>query len=263
MVDREFLRLYALKSGLGLKYLAKDEKISQALEQLRSLFPGAIFKGGTALNRVHLSELGVNRFSEDIDLDCAVEGCMNDKIARITKGMQGLRGFDIAVPRIMNWTVRYDCGYTLENGARDQIRIEFYLKSQPQAACEDVLVKSSFIETHQTLFRTYTLEALMAKKIAALYNRTEGKDIYDIFYALDLPFDRAGFDAALQTTLEDNGIATEGFYDRLHEKLANARKNTFYLGNCTNHFIPRRLRPDWKIFIDTLTEKIDRKLPGK
>ena len=69
MVDREILRLYALRTGLGLKYLSKDEMISVALKQLRPLFPDVIFKGGTALNRVYLSQIGVNRFSEDIDLD--------------------------------------------------------------------------------------------------------------------------------------------------------------------------------------------------
>ncbi len=263
MADRELLRLYALKSGLGLKYLSKDEQLSYALEQLRPLFPEAIFKGGTALNRVHLSKIGVNRFSEDIDLDCPGKGSMAGRIARITERMQGLRGFDVAAPRTMNWTIRYDCGYTLEKGERDQIRVEFYLKSPVLMPSEDVLVKSSFMEAHSTVFRTYTLEVLMAKKLVALYNRMEGKDIYDMFYVLDLPFDRHEFAAALRQVQADNDIAADGFYENLRAKLRNAQKNSFYLGNCTNHFIPRRLRPNWKIFIDTLVEKIDRELPVK
>lgn len=35
MVDREMLRLYALRTGLGLKYLSKDEMISVALKQIK------------------------------------------------------------------------------------------------------------------------------------------------------------------------------------------------------------------------------------
>ena len=41
-----------------------------------------------------------------------------------------------------------------------------------------------------------------------------------------------------------------------------ARKNAYYIGNSTNHFIPRNLRPDWKVFIDTLLLKIERGLGG-
>lgn len=69
MADPEILRYVSVKTGLGLKFLSKDEKISIALEQLRELFPEVILKGGTALNRVHIIKSGVSRFSEDIDLD--------------------------------------------------------------------------------------------------------------------------------------------------------------------------------------------------
>lgn len=69
MVDPNILRHISVKTGLGLKYLSKDEKVSIVLEQVRGLFPEVILKGGTALNRAYLARLGVSRFSEDIDLD--------------------------------------------------------------------------------------------------------------------------------------------------------------------------------------------------
>ena len=42
--------------------------------------------------------------------------------------------------------------------------------------------------------------------------------------------------------------------DKLHE----LRKNADYIGNSTNHFIPRKRRPDWRIFIDTLSQNLER-----
>ena len=39
MADRELLRYVARKTGLGLHYLSKDEKISILLEQVREIFP--------------------------------------------------------------------------------------------------------------------------------------------------------------------------------------------------------------------------------
>ncbi|CAJ36712.1 nucleotidyl transferase AbiEii/AbiGii toxin family protein [Methanocella arvoryzae] len=258
MADEELLRYAALKTGLGLKYLSKDEKVSLALEQLRPLFPDAIFKGGTALNRVYLAKNGVSRFSEDIDLDYISHGSLDEMIARIKTGIYGLNGFNISGPRIMHRTIRFDCGYMNEFGERDQIKIEFYLNNVKSLRTEDVLVKSPFIEAHTTLFKTYSLEDLIAKKLIALHNRTEGKDIYDLFYSLDLDYSWDKLNLALDLAREHYKVEKEGFYDRLAQKLQDAKKNSFYVGNSTNHFIPARLRPDWKIFIATLGQKIER-----
>ncbi|MEA1906630.1 MAG: hypothetical protein U9N12_06725 [Euryarchaeota archaeon] len=43
-------------------------------------------------------------------------------------------------------------------------------------------------------------------------------------------------------------------------RLERARENSYYIGNSTNYFISRDLRPDWKLFIDTLILKIGRAL---
>ncbi|MHC1575572.1 MAG: nucleotidyl transferase AbiEii/AbiGii toxin family protein [Candidatus Methanogasteraceae archaeon] len=83
MADPEILRYLSAKTGLGLKYLSKDERISIALEQLRDLFPDAILKGGTALSRVYLAKIGVSRFSEDIDLDFVSDATLDGKISVI------------------------------------------------------------------------------------------------------------------------------------------------------------------------------------
>ena len=83
MADPEILRYLSAKTGLGLKYLSKDERISIALEQLHNLFPDAILKGGTALSRVYLAKIGVSRFSEDIDLDFVSDATLDGKISVI------------------------------------------------------------------------------------------------------------------------------------------------------------------------------------
>ena len=44
MADIEILRHLAAKTGLGLNYLSKDERISLLLEQLRDLFPEVVLK---------------------------------------------------------------------------------------------------------------------------------------------------------------------------------------------------------------------------
>lgn len=212
MADPEILRYLSAKTGLGLKYLSKDERISIAMEQLHNLFPDAILKGGTALSRVYLAKIGVSRFSEDIDLDFVSDATLDEKIFVIKEkvaeiegfDIKGPRMFDIKGPRILHRTLRFDCHYVNEFGDKDRIRIEFYLTRTDFVNIQDTLVKSPLIETHPTIFRVYSLEDLMARKFIALYNRMEGKDIYDLFYCLDLDFNRENLLKALKIMLDFN-----------------------------------------------------------
>ena len=260
MADIEILRYLATKTGLGLNYLSKDEKISIILEQIRDLFPGVVLKGGTALSRVYLAKKGVSRFSEDIDMDFISDKDLNEKIATIKDRVKEIKGFDIEGPRILHRTLRFDCYYMNEFEQRDRVNLEFYLTKTKSLKVEDVLVKSPFIETHPVIFKVYSLEDLMARKFITLYNRMEGKDIYDLFYCLDLEFDRGNLFKALKIMLDFYKVNQASFLNEVLLRLKEARKNAYYIGNSTNPFIPRNLRPDWNIFFDTLRLKIERAL---
>jgi len=258
MADPELLRYLAVKSGLGLKYLSKDEKITILLGEIRIRFPDVVMKGGTALNRAFLARSGACRFSEDIDLDFISKRPLPEKIASITGRMKTIPGFEIDGPHLLHRTVRFDCKYTNEFGDRDRIMAEFYLTRSRAVKTLDVLVASPFIETHPTLFTLYSLEDLLARKMIALYNRGEGKDMYDVFYCLEEKIDRVAFDRALALAEESYRIKPESFPGDLIDKLHELRKNADYIGNSTNHFIPRKRRPDWRIFIDTLSLNLER-----
>lgn len=256
MADPEILRYLSIKTGLGLKFLSKDEKISIALEQLRELFPEVILKGGTALNRVYLIKSGVSRFSEDIDLDFVSDKDLNEKISAINERVGGIKYFDVEGPHIVHRTLRFDCFYMNEFGDRDRIRLEFYLTRTGFMKLEDVLLKSPFVETHPAIFKVYSLEDLMARKFITLYSRMEGKDIYDLFYCLEMDFDKNALRKALDLMLDFYRIDKKDFLDNLILRLKNAKANSYFIGNSTNHFIPRNLRPNWKVFIDTLVLKL-------
>ena len=262
MADIEILRYLAAKTGLGLNYLSKDERISILLEQLRELFPEVVLKGGTALSRVYLAKMGVNRFSEDIDLDFISNKGLDEKMSIIRDRAKEIKGFDVEGPRVLHRTLRFDCYYLNEFEQRDRVKLEFYLSQTEAVKTEEVLVKSPFIETHPVIFKVYSLEDLMARKFVTLYNRMEGKDIYDLFYCLDSSFDKKNLNKALKLMLGFYKMNQEKFLDELLARLKEARKNAYYIGNSTNHFIPRNLRPDWKVFIDTLLLKIERGLGG-
>ncbi|GAB6136349.1 nucleotidyl transferase AbiEii/AbiGii toxin family protein [Thermococcus prieurii] len=255
-MDERMLRYTAAKTGLGLNYVDKEEKISLLLSQLWEVFgEKAILKGGTALNRVYLAKIGAARFSEDIDIDY-FNGNVEVSAEEIINGMKKIKDFNVKGPRVLHRTFRFDCYYTNTLGNRDRVKVEFYLSRPPYIEAEVALVKSPFIDSHPTMFRVYSLEDLLAKKMVALYNRMEGKDIYDLFHALNMGFDIDKFLKALGLTLRFYHIEGD-FWNGLTGKLREAKKNARQIGNSTNHFIPKTLRPNWEELIESLRFRIE------
>lgn len=102
-MDLTLLRIISLKTGLGLNYISKEDKISSLTLQLSKLFnENLIMKGGTAINRVFLSKIGSARFSEDIDLDFISTEPINKKIGFIKKQMALITDFNIGKPRLLH-----------------------------------------------------------------------------------------------------------------------------------------------------------------
>jgi len=260
MVDATILRRIAAKTGLGVNYVSKDEKISILLEKLRDLIPDIVLKGGTAVNRVYLSKLGVSRFSEDIDIDFVANFSLDKKIKYLKDKIRGIEGFNIPNARLLHRTLRFDCYYINELGQKDRIMLEFYLTTTKWRKINEVLVKSPFIETHSVIFKVYSLEDLIARKLIALHNRLEGKDMYDLFYLLDFKVNREGLFEILHDLLAFFKINEKDFKKKLLLQLEKAIGQAIYIRDSTNHFIPRTLRPDWNIFLATLKSKIEKLL---
>jgi uncharacterized protein len=257
-MELRMLRHLALRSGLGMNYVAKEERISQLLCILRYLFGSdVVLKGGTGFNRVHLSQLGVARFSEDIDLDYVPEGDLDGRIKSISEKMLGIDEFQVEGPRLLHRTLRFDARYVNELGSKDRVCVEFYLTRKPHLSVEEVLVKSPFVDAHPTIFTTYSAEDLLARKMMALYNRSEGKDIYDVLHGLRLDLRRERLHEAVDVLVSFYRIEP-GFYGSLAGKVGSLEERWKYIASSTNHFIPRSLRFDWKLAIRTLAEEIER-----
>lgn len=264
MMDLDMLQLQAAKTGLGIKYLAKEERISLLLQHLHELFADSVvLKGGTALNRGYLQPLQKGRFSEDIDLDYPQPQPLPEKVERIQQTMRGMPDFTVSPHRMLHQTIRFDCRYTNQLNEQDRVPVEFFLSDrQPYRRPASMLLQSQYAPSQATLFTVYTFEELLAQKLITLYRRSEGKDIYDVFYALDLDFAPEAVQEICSGLLDyyHVGGSYEEFIQVLLHKVTELQRNAKDIGNSTNHFIPHRLRPDWPVFICTLSEKIRDKL---
>ena len=164
---------------------------------------------------------------------------------------------------MLHLNARFDCYYTNEFGDRDRVMLEFYLankKPESVRPLEPILITSRFIETSPAVFPCYSLEDLVAQKFVTLYYRKQGKDIYDIFHALDLDLDKKAVMGALKLRLKLRGekMTPGKFLAELISQQDEYMSISTQLMNATNHFIPRNQRPNWKIFIATVFDKIDR-----
>ncbi len=234
-MDLDELRRIAARKELSLNFVAKDEMISKLLVQLQGI-DDIILKGGTAINRVYLKK---KRFSEDIDFDLLFKSTAKEALARTNEIVRNITGFTIAKPRIMNHTIRYDLQYTNPLQHKDLVRLEFRVTPSTLRYSQKV-VNPGFVPADAALLNVYDLNQLILQKIECVLSRMEGKDLFDLYFLLEIS------SPLLSPTVKERIIR------RLNLSTAEIRS----IANSLNHYVPKMLRPEWETFIEELKEKI-------
>lgn len=167
----------------------QDLVVSRALVEIFSspvLHDALAFRGGTALYKLHLPAA---RYSEDIDL-------VQTKAQPAGPTMEALRGILdpwLGKPRYKQTEGRVTFVYRfnsedvppiplrlkVETNTREHFSV-FGLQEMPFA------VSSRWFEGSCSI-HTYTLEELLATKLRALYQRKQGRDLFDLAIALESP----------------------------------------------------------------------------
>jgi predicted nucleotidyltransferase component of viral defense system len=190
----------------------------------------------------------MQRFSEDIDFDVFTKNAKLEQIVNID-------GFEVEGPWKFRNTLRFHLTYPFL-GRKDNVRVEFSLNKLPKTMnpIGDESMNSEV--TGSTLYGVpcYSFDDLVARKMNALRDRTEGKDVWDCFHALPKTTDikRAIKFALLSERLHiDVG-------DSLNKTLTNLKKiEPKELMKLTNPYIPTSLRPkDWGEIVESLQHQI-------
>jgi predicted nucleotidyltransferase component of viral defense system len=245
--DRRFARRVAARTGLGVKFVAKDITLSTMLKGLEGLLDDTfVLKGGTAIARA--GYLDSPRFSEDIDLDAHTDLGLRE-LGRVTaRLLEGLERFDLSPPRYRGSGLRIDAHFENPFGDRDRIRVE--VSPRPSGGLVDVDAKGTLLQSPFTggdacLLRTYSREALFARKVHALSARLDGKDPFDLRGMWRGGMEPDDAVVALERyALADRLDARKMLFDA-QENLLTMARDLRAVTNSTNHFIPRSGRPDW------------------
>ena len=162
----------------------QDFLLSQAICEIANdamLEKELIFRGGTVLHKIFLSE--PYRYSEDIDFVRTTAGGIGDIMKRLASLGESM-GYEIRT-RIGQFPKVWWRG-TAQSGVPLKIKIEIdtFERSPalPLITKPHVVHADWYQECAEVL--TFQLEELLATKIRALYQRSKGRDLLDLWLAL-------------------------------------------------------------------------------
>ena len=165
-----------------LDMVEQDLIISRALICLYTnsqIAKSLAFRGGTALNKLHMHS--PMRYSEDIDL----VQINSEPIGETVKLIRSVLDIWLGSPRskLTKRSVKLVYGFLSVNRITSRLKIEinttehFHIK--PLRHLEHRLQSPWFSGKANVL--TYELEELIATKLCALYQRSKGRDLFDIW----------------------------------------------------------------------------------
>ncbi len=142
------------------------------------------FRGGTALNKLFFKPAA--RYSEDIDLVRTSTGAITDIIDALRSRLDPWLGEPQRERKENGFKLRYIFNPEGSPNIKQKIKIEINTRecfTVYDRILEPFSVNSSWF-SGESLVNTYQLEELMATKLRALYQRKKGRDLFDLWFAL-------------------------------------------------------------------------------
>lgn len=172
----------------------QDLVLSRALVEIfrRPAFAeGAVFRGGTALHKLHFDPPG--RYSEDIDLVQRTAGPIGPLVDEIRAALDPWLGKPNWKTGQGRFTLYYRFDTTFTPVVQMRVKIEINTREHFAVhgyTTQRVEVANPWFSGH-TDVATFSLPELLGTKLRALYQRKKGRDLFD----LDLALDHPAFDA--------------------------------------------------------------------
>ena len=189
MIPRDFVTEWRAEAPwVSDRQVEQDLVISRSLVELFSrpaIGKRLAFRGGTALYKLHLRPAA--RYSEDIDLVQTTPGPIGPVLDEIRDALDGWLGraqWKHSDGRV-TLTYRFDSEDLPSTRAKLKVEIStrehftvLGLKAEPFE------VRSRWFSGAAAL-KTYELDELLGTKLRALYQRRKGRDLFDLFLALE------------------------------------------------------------------------------
>ena len=208
-------------------WVEQDLVISRALVEifrLQDLAANLAFRGGTALYKLYL--LPAARYSEDIDLVQVRPGPIGETLDAVRRALDpwlGTPSRQFKEGRV-NLVYRFDS----EDAPPLKLRLKIEINSREHFT-ELGLTRVPFqVENRwfagEAELTTFTIDELLGTKLRALYQRKKGRDLFDLWYAVERGVtDPAALLVCFQRYMVEGGhrVTRAQFEANLHGKRAD------------------------------------------
>lgn len=186
MIPKSFVEMWG--QGVPWKTLAMVEQdliISRVLVELynnQKVKNSLVFRGGTALNKLHLSF--PSRYSEDIDFVQINPEPIGGTIDAIRSALGHL--FDEPIRKVTDRSVKLIYRYNNIDNMIGKLKLEINTTEHFQVLDlqqVDYSINSPWYNG-STKIISYHLEEMVATKLRALYQRRKGRDLFDLWLVL-------------------------------------------------------------------------------
>ncbi len=203
----------------------QDLILSRAIVEIFSvpfLAKELAFRGGTALHKLFFSPAA--RYSEDIDLVRTTKGGIKEIIDALRSCLEPWLGVPKTRQTAQSFKLLFYFAPELYPSTKQKIKIEINIHenfSVLERLRKPFAVKSDWFAGEANI-NTFYLEELLATKLRALYERTKGRDAFDLWLAIkETDFDAQKTLAIFSDYMTKGGrtITKKLFFDNLDLKL--------------------------------------------
>ncbi len=180
------------------------------------------FRGGTALFKLYLRPV---RYSEDIDFVQVRPG----PIGPVMDALQEKLNSWLGKPRRKQSEGRITLTYRMESEEGIPLRLKIEINSREHMSVMGIVARTFDVESRwfsgSCSIPTYHLEELLATKLRALYQRSKGRDLFDLWIAFaGMPVDPEQIVQCFLKYMENEGhkISRAEYEQNLLEKFNDA-----------------------------------------
>lgn len=169
-------------------WVEHDLVISRAVVEIfrvDALAERLAFRGGTALYKLHLSPAA--RYSEDIDLVQVRPEAIGDTF----DGVRAVLDPWLGEPRRQLREGRVNLVYRFDSEASPPVRLRLKIEINSREHFSELGLRRLPLEVESRWFSgkadvtTFALDELLGTKLRALYQRKKGRDLFDLWFALE------------------------------------------------------------------------------
>lgn len=201
--------------------------VLQGVTQHKDLSKTIVFKGGTVLKKIYFEDY---RFSEDLDFTLLNDAISNEQIfewfREVFEYVQ--KEANILLEIIddnehedggINFYIGY-IGPLGGHGNNKKVKIDISRSEKLvfEIIAQDVILFYSDQENHRLL--CYSLEEVLVEKLRSIMQRMQPRDLYDIWYLLEIhEMDIEFYTDEFKTKCENKKINPAEFHEKLNQRL--------------------------------------------